>query len=71
MVVPDSLRVWPVRGFFFAFIIMLVAWAAYFAFIVLDEINRRKYGTAIVMSGVIAGFGWLVLSCVRGMLEYR
>ena len=68
---PDSLRVWPVRGFFLAFISMLVAWTTHYAFIVLDELNRRKYGTVTFMSGVIAGFGWLVVSCVRGMMEYR
>jgi hypothetical protein len=70
-VIPDSLRVWPVRGFFLAFIFILLAWVTHYAFIVLDEYIRRQYGTAIFMSAVIAGFGWIIFACVRGMIVYR
>ena len=71
VVIPDSFRVWPVRGFFIAFIFILLAWATHYAFIVLDGFVRRQYGTAIFMSAVIAGFGWVIQSCVRGMFVYR
>ena len=67
----ESLRVWPVRGFLLAFILVLVAWAIHYAFIVLDEIMRRQYGTALFMSAVIAGFGWVIQSCVRGMIVFK
>jgi len=71
VVVPDSLRVWPVRGFFLSFILILLSWATHYAFIVLDEVMHRKYGAAVFMSAVIAGFGWVIQSCVRGMVLYR
>jgi len=70
-VLSEPLRVWPVRGFFVAFILVLTGWATHYAFIVLDEVMRRRYGTALVMSAVIAGFGWIIQSCVRGMIVYR
>jgi len=68
---PEPLRVWPVRGFFLAFILILVSWGTHYGFIVLDEVMRRQYGTALFMSAVIAGFGWVIQSCVRGMFVYR
>jgi hypothetical protein len=67
----EAHRIWPVRGFFLAFISILVGWASHYGFIVLDEVVRRHYGTAVFMSAVIAGFGWAIQSCVRGMIVYR
>ena len=71
VVVPDSLRVWPVRGFFLSFILILLAWATHYAFIVWDEAMHRKYRVAVFISVVIVGFGWVIQSCVRGMIHYR
>ena len=71
VIIPDTLRVWPVRGVFLSFILILLAWASHYAFIVLDEAMRRQYGTALFMSAVIASFGWVIQSCVRGMIVYR
>lgn len=67
----EPLRVWPVRGFFVAFTCILAGWGLHFGFIVLDEAMRRHYGTALFMSAVIASFGWVIQSCVRGMIFYK
>ncbi len=67
----EPLRVWSMRGFFLAFILILVGWGTHYGFIVLDEVMRRQYGMALFMSAVIAGFVWIIQSCVRGMIVYR
>ena len=67
----EAHRVWPVRGFSLAFVSVLGGWGLHYGFIVLDEVVRRHYGTAIFMTAVIAGFGWVIQSCVRGMIVYR
>jgi hypothetical protein len=42
----------------------------HYAFIVADEMLRRQYGTALFMSVVIAGFVWVIQSCIRGIIDY-
>jgi hypothetical protein len=68
---PEPLRVWPVRGFFLAFIFGVIGSTTQYAFIGLDAFIRRQYGTALFTAAVIAGFAWLIQSCVRGMIIYR
>lgn len=70
-VLSESLRIWPARVFVAAFMFDLLAWVTHYAFIVLDEFIHRQYWVAFFMSVVIAGFGWVVQSCVRWIISYR
>jgi len=48
------------------FSLSLVGFVVHFAFIAADETQHRHYVTALWMLLWVAGFVWVIQSCIRG-----
>jgi hypothetical protein len=64
-------QIWAVRGCFVFFACILFAWSVHYAFIGIDELLRRNYGITFFMMAAIVGFGWVIQSCIRGMIHFK